>query len=238
MKIFSFSRKVRILSLLLLLVSTTAWGQEFDVLKYENPEATVKSIGKSWAKTPLKVAKTGNMNRNFAKAFCSQYPKYAPNAAMLLYLKNTAKYDPNKDHYYVDDAPKNGYIKCDMMAQCDYMTEICYWKRQNGHSLVGVLLQVGHEGEGTKTDYAMLFYDYNPSTGTMTPDTKMYQTVKNIVAKHRGCANFTLPKEGKDIEVYYIYFTHTDEYDFIWEDCRLKWGNNTFKEIKEETGTF
>jgi len=238
MKNYSIAKKGLILSLLLLLVSTTAWGQEFDVTEYENPEATVKSIETSWAKTPLTVAKTGNMNRNFAKAFCTQYPEYAPNAAMLIYLKNPEKYDCNNINYQIEDAPKNGYIKSDMMAQCDYITEICYWKRQNGHSLVGVLLQVGHEGEGTRTDYAMLFYDYNPSTGKMTPDTKIYQTVKKIVAKHRGCANFKLPKEGKDIGVSYIRFQHADDYDFIWENCRLKWGNNTFKEIKEDSGKF
>ena len=88
-----------------------------------------------------------------------------------MYLKNPANYNVQKDNYLMEDAPRNGYIRCNMPGQFDYLTELCYWKRANGHSLVGVLLQMGHEGEGTVTDYAMLFYDYNPSTRIMTPET-------------------------------------------------------------------
>lgn len=221
-------------------VSTTAWAQAFDPWSYENPEGEIYAIEQNWAKTPLKV---GNdypkaMIHNFAKAFCSQYQKYAPNVAITLYLKNRAAYNEQTSDYYMDDAARNGYIKCDMKGQFDYETEMCYWKRANGHSLVGVLLQMGHEGEGTVNDYAMLFYDYNPSTRMMTPDMTIYQTVRDILAKHTGTPSLKLPKEGKDIVVNYVEFVQTDDADFIWENNTLKWGNNTFKEVKGETGTF
>lgn len=240
MKNCSIKRKALMLNLLFLLVSTMGWGQAFDPWSYENPEGEIYAIEQSWSKTPLKV---GNdypkaMIHNFAKAFCSQYQKYAPNVAMTLYLKNPAQYDQKKDEYYMDDAPRNGFIKCNMPGQFDYLTELCFWKRKNGHSLVGVLLQMGHEGEGSQTDNAMLFYDYDPSTHMMTPDMTIYKTVKNILAKHHGAPNLELPKEGKDIKVFYIEFVNTDEDDFIWENCILRWGNNTFKEIKQESGTY
>ena len=115
---------------------------------------------------------------------------------------------------------------------------MCYWKRANGHSLVGVLLQMGHEGEGVDDDSVLLFYDYNPSTRTMTPDMKVYQTVKDILAKHTGTPTLNLPKEGKDISVHYIEFIQTDENDFKWEQNTLKWGNDTFTEIEGETGYY
>ena len=228
------------LSLLFLLVSTLAWGQAFDPWSYENQEGEIQTIDQNWSKTPLKVGNDypNAMNRNFAKAFCGQYPKYAPNVAMMLYLKNPDKHDMQKEHFFVEDSPRNGYIKCDMMGQFDFMTEVCFWKRANGHSLVGVLTQMGHEGEGTKTDYAMLFYDYNPSTRMMTPDMTIYQTVKDIVAKHHGCASFTLPEEGKDIKVNYVDHIQAEDADFHWENCTLKWANNTFKETVDESGTF
>ena len=87
-------------------------------------------------------------------------------------------------------------------------------------------------------DSVLLFYDYNPSTRTMTPDMKVYQTVKDILAKHMGTPTFNLPKEGKDISVHYIEFIQTDENDFKWEQNTLKWGNDTFTEIEGETGYY
>lgn len=97
---------------------------------------------------------------------------------------------------------------------------------------------MGHEGEGTVTDYAILFYDYNPSTRIMTPDMAVYQTVKDILAKHTGTPNLSLPKEGKDIGAYFVEFIQTDESDFKWEKNTLKWGNDTFVEIEGETGYY
>ena len=223
-----------------LFVSTNALGQAFDPWVYENPEGEIYAIEKSWSEKALKV---GNdfpkaMIRNFAKAFCSQYQKYAPNVAVTLYLKNPAHHNDEKDNFYMEDNPRNGYIKCNMPGQFDYLTEMCYWKRANGHSLVGVLLQMGHEGEGVDDDSVLLFYDYNPSTRTMTPDMTVYQTVKDILTKHPGTPTFNLPKEGKDIRVHYIEFIQTDENDFKWEQNTLKWGNDTFTEIEGETGYY
>ena len=65
---------------------------------------------------------------------------------------------------------------------------------------------------------------------------KVYQTVKDILAKHTGTPTFNLPNEGKDIRVHYIEFIQTDENDFKWEQNTLKWGNDTFTEIVGEAG--
>ena len=84
-----------------LFVSTNALGQAFDPWVYENPEREIYAIEKSWSEKALKV---GNdfpkaMIRNFAKAFCSQYQKYAPNVAVTLYLKNPAHHNDEKDNF-------------------------------------------------------------------------------------------------------------------------------------------
>ena len=236
-----WKRIVYISALLIsLFVPANALGQAFDPWGNEHPEREIYAIEKNWSETPLKV---GNdfpkaMIRNFAKAFCSQYRKYAPNVAVTLYLKNPGHNKVEEDNYYMLDDPRNGYIKCDMLGQYDYLTEMCYWKRANGHSLVGVLLQMGHEGEGVYDDSALLFYDYNPSTRTMTPDMTVYQTVKDILAKHTGTPTFRLPKEGKDIKVIYVESVKTDGNDFKWEENMLKWGNDAFTEIQGETVYF
>ena len=100
-------KRIMFISALLisLFVSTNALGQAFDPWVYENPEKEIYAIEKFWSETPLKV---GNdfpkaMIRNFAKAFCSQYQKYAPNVAMTLYLKNPGNNNVEMDNYYMED---------------------------------------------------------------------------------------------------------------------------------------
>ena len=87
--------------LISMFVSTNALGQAFDPWVYENPEGEIYAIEKSWSETPLKVDNDfpKAMIRNFAKAFCSQYQKYAPNVAMTLYLKNPAHHNDEKDNF-------------------------------------------------------------------------------------------------------------------------------------------
>ena len=104
------NRRIVLIQVLLisLFVSTNAWGQAFDPWVYENPDRVIYDIEKSWSETPLKV---GNdfpkaMIRNFAKAFCSQYQKYAPNVAMTLYLKNPGHNKVEDDNYYMEDDPQ------------------------------------------------------------------------------------------------------------------------------------
>lgn len=226
-------RKKVLMTWVLALCTMTTWGQTFDTEKMENPEKEISAIEQQWATKTLKVTNANPKARiwDFAKAFCSQYQDYVPNAAMMDYLKNPKAYSPdtNTKPYYVDDAPRNGYIKCDMLFQCDFMTELCYWRRTNGHSLVGVLMQVGHEGEGSQTDYSLLFYDFNPKTMTMTPDVKVYQKVEELIAKQKGTPSLRLPKEGKDITVVCVEWIGGDD-DFRFFDVNLHWTGDTFSE--------
>ena len=223
--------KKYLLSLLFVVAPLLSWGQAFDPEISEHPELAIKDIESRWASKSLTVNKAYTKTRiwGFAKAFCSQYQGYTPNLALLDYLKKPGRYDMDEKHYYVEDAPRNGYIKCDMMWQFDFKTEICYWRRPNGHSLVGVLMQMGHEGEGAKDDHALLFYDFNPITNTMTPDLQVYQSVKEILARHKGNSSMRLPLEGKDISVVCVEWIGTDEEDFRFEEFQLKWTGNGFK---------
>ena len=119
---------------------------------------------------------------------------------------------------------------CDMFWQYDYMTEMCYWRRPNGHQLVGVLMQVGHEGE--HCDAVLLFYDFDPKTQLMSPDIAIYQSVMDIISKHFGQLYITLPQEGKDIDVMTVYWTEID--DFVYDGFLLKWTGNSFVEAEIE----
>ena len=42
---------------------------------------------------------------------------------MTLYLKNPGHNKVEDDNYYMEDDPRNGFIKCNMPGQFDYLTE-------------------------------------------------------------------------------------------------------------------
>ena len=226
-------KKIILLAMTCLAIMTTTWGQvdassERDI----NPEQYIFAIRDVWADHPIQVE---NIDPNahihsFAKAFCSMYQEYRPNEAMVDYLKMPGKYSYQEKHYLIEDEPRNGYIKCDMGGQFDYMTEMCYWRRPNGHQLVGVLMQLGHEGE--QCDAVLLFYDFDPKTQLMSPDLAIYESVMAIVGKHTGNVFFSLPKEGKDIDVMTVYWSEID--DFVYDGFLLKWTRNSFVEAELE----
>lgn len=225
--------KVILLTMTCLAMITTAWGQ-VEKLSEKDTIATqrILEIREIWSDNPIQVENDfpNARIRNFAKAFASRYVQYRPNEAMMDYLKKPGDYSREEKHYYSEDLPRNGYIKCDMGGQFDYLTEMCYWRRPNGHQLVGVLMQIGYEGE--KCDAVILFYDFDPKTQVMSPDTTIHQTVMKIVNNHPGSLFFELPKEGKDINVTAVRWTMED--DFIYDHFLLKWNGNSFDEAKIE----
>lgn len=223
------NNKVILLAMICLAIMTPTWGQVDGFSDRDmEPEKYIFAIQKVWADNPIQVENIdpNARIRSFAKAFCSKYQDYRPNEAMTDYLKKPGDYSYEEKHYYTTDDPRNGYIKCDVGGQFDYMTEICYWRRSNGHLLVGVLMQVGHEGE--ECDAVLLFYDFDPKTQLMSPDTALYQTVMDIVSKHIGSLFFYLPQEGKDISVSAVHWTPED--DFVYDEFMLKWTGNAFVE--------
>lgn len=205
---------------------TAVWGQEDFQDKYLNAEQHLYEISNVWADNPIQVVDTfpNAKVRNFAKAFCAMYPKYRPNMAMSDYLKKPGFYTWEEKGYMTDDDPRNGYIACDMGGQFSYKTVVCYWRRPQGHLLVGVHMMIGHEGE--KCDAVLLFYDYDPESNLMTPDTAVYQTVKDIMGKHEGSMYIKLPQEGKNIRVSAVRWTETD--DFVFDEFELRWNGNSF----------
>ena len=91
-------------------------------------------------------------------------------------------------------------------------------------------MQIGHEGEAC--DALILFYDFDPKTQVMSPDTTIHQSVMKIVNNHKGSFFFELPKEGKDIDVTAVRWTMED--DFVYDHFLLKWNGNSFDEAKIE----
>lgn len=215
--------------MLLLLPTLSMMAQEEDWMA-EDDFKNVEDIVAQWKGKRLLVENAFKQApvRNFAKAFCTHYQQYAPNKSMADYLKKPGNYTWEEKGYYTEEDIRNGYVKCDVGGQFDHMTEVCYWKRKKGHALVGILMQMGHEGE--KASNALLFYDYDPKSRLMTPDIKVWDAVSQYIGSHEGSCFACLPKEGKNIDITMVVWT--PENDFEYSDYILKWTGDSFVEEK------
>ena len=218
-----------LITILLLLPAITMWGQE-DNGVYLDDFDQVEVIVSKWADKPLRIKNTFAKVplRNFAQAFCTQYQNYEPNHAMMDYLKKPGNYTWEEKGYYSEEDVRNGYLKIDDGGQFDHSTEICYWKRPNGHALIGILMEKGYEGETIR--YALLFYDYNPKTGMMTPDMEIWRSVNQYLQSHKGSCFIDLPREGKNITFTSVYWDPAE--DFIYHNYILRWTGNGFVQEK------
>ena len=185
----------------------------------------IEAISKVWESKSIKgVAADGKVDiGRIALAFCKEYPKYEPNKAVVNYFENQKKDD---EHFQIECDTKNGYIKSMGMFQVTWDMTGCFWKRKNGHSLVAFWMEHGHENNPDLGEDLLVFYDYDPSTDTMTPEPALSKKVEKKMAKFNEYS-VALPSEGKDITL----FGYTVNYE---EDCAesteftLRWNGTDF----------
>jgi len=132
---------------------------------------------------------------DFARAFTKQYPTPL-NTAVLAKLDGKAPQPKSCTLEYLLDAP-SGYLKYSFHEnscnRTDYPTmEMCYWRTDAGHCLVAV------NGNTYMGNLLLVFYDYNPTTGLMTPLSKppfkdLHDDVREFIVQ--------LPRKGKDIHL-------------------------------------
>lgn len=225
----------------MLMLPVMSWGTDRFNEAAEAPfEKHLLKTAAKWTRYPLNVEsgerKAGVLD--FAKAFCSEYQKYMPNAAMLDFIKRESKTDKVWDMemcergYYMDYNPHNDYVKCDL-GWLGFYTEVCCWQRTDGHSLVGVVMLVGMDGE--RNVHALLFYDYDPETRIMTPDKKTCKEVRKMIRKQRGVVFPELPKDGGNFNVSYVEWIGSDSEDWRYHDLTLEWTGDGFKRGKLTT---
>lgn len=190
-------------------------------------EEIISQIKKAWRNKSISVVSNSGAPgiKDFAKAFCLVYPDYAPNKCLLEYVNNPSGYVRGDGKSAITDKSSNGYLKSDFEYQYGWLTECCYWKRNNGHRLVAFWLAESHESGWE--DCVVAFYDYDPQTGVMTPETSLCDMIEKEVKRFQTY-NLRLPIEGKDIEIYAVSYDNdenmTDEGNY-----KLVWNGQTFK---------
>jgi hypothetical protein len=169
---------------------------------------------------------------DFARAFCGKYGSYEPNKKILKYLAAPKSYKKYDEMYEVVSDVSNGYISSILLTEIDRFTKMCYWNRKNGHQLVGVTMERGMEGEGMTCQY--MFYDYDKTTGRMTPDMNVVKVFDKLAASYEDIVLY-LPEEGKDIVVYAFNYGDDEESedDDTLDSYSGKWDGTSFSIVKE-----
>lgn len=175
---------------------------------------TNSEISKQWRKQNIKV-KGGGEKPNvitLMKAFNDKYHTWP--VAEVIYRAKTLtdgqQYESTDDYRVLVDR-RNGYA--DLATQTD-MDEVqaCVWRRTNGHRLFAVNLMQEHDPVAN----LVCWYDYDPKTETMYPETN--EIDKWLEQRNPTQRGVDLPTYGKQVMVYEPFLgkptiTHIYEWD-------------------------
>lgn len=185
----------------------------------------IRSIRKEWAEKTINVeAEKETVGiEQFAMAFCKTYPDFVVNKMMGDYLVAPEEY--KNELYGINNQSDNDFIRCMMMVETTNQTDVCCWDRKDGHKLFAASMAAGHEnGDG---ESLVVFYDYDPATGVMTPEPALTEMVEKQ-GEGYDAYEVRLPQEGKDIVVYVCKANdELDNYDC--NEQKLTWNGTTFE---------
>ena len=108
---------------------------------------------------------------------------------------------------------KNGYVSLDNGGSDSGYMEACVWRRDNGHRLFAIVL-----GQPVDPEIEFVcFYDYDPQTSTMYPETGPEQGFHPLNMDNH--VSYNLPQKGKDfiISEYDINLQGNINHVFAWD---------------------
>lgn len=204
-----------------------------DTVQLEKNTKQIVAIRDAWASKPLTVVTTDGTTdlERCAVAFCKEYSIFTPNKVLYDYFKSPKQFKKDEEKlgfdYKVEKLKDDGLILCRAEVQCSWDTDCCCWKRDNGHSLVAFWMADYYE-QGGGNDL-LVFYDYDPETGTMTPDLTTSKKVDDITAQYNGGANVRLDDQAISCAI-------VDEEKDYYEGhyYLIRWDGNEISLEKEE----
>ena len=154
----------------------------------------------AYFRRPLRVQTTAGKQpgiTDFARAFVSaDQEKYALFSATLARIDGRQLKLPQDEHFTCLIDRPHGYLHAvytiEGIKDPHQVLEVCYWRTDTDHRLVAVCY---YNDLGTEL---LIFYDYSPATGLMTPLAKppfqdFHEFLRELIVQ--------LPREGKDIHM-------------------------------------
>lgn len=166
------------------------------ILSFAQKNYTLDEIRSGWAKKTITGVKSGNI-LPLLTAFNKTW-RTAPATELLAHpVTNTG----DEDAYSITVDTPNGYACAQEMGDDGEDIEACVWKRSNGHKLFAVVYTRYH---GLAPHPIALFYDYDATKGTLTPefDVPLVQLLPSFSDRSVDLVHIKLPQQGKDVEVW------------------------------------
>lgn len=184
----------------------------FSCKESDKPIMTIDEVNASWQTAPISGVKSAEI-KDMVKAFQKQWP--TKSIAML--LKDLQLPEDQQQYISVYD-PENNYMS--FAEGSDDREAESMWanvrQRSNGHQLFGITFS--QPSSAVKSFLA--FYDYDPSKGTLTPETSLANLFTPSFANVE--LGYTLPQEGDELVVneYFLNWWTAMRHVYSWDGMK------------------
>lgn len=175
---------------------------------------TIDQISAGWTKKTITGVKNGNI-LTLVTAFNKTW--HTRPATDL--LKHPVTQNDGNEYNIVVDRP-NGYVSANELGDDGESFSACVWKRSNGHKLFAYVFQ---RMIGVSVHQIILFYDYNPTKQTLTPEENELTRYVASYDHPNGAGGlvltYQLPQHGKDVVVheYLMNWYSAIEHVYRWD---------------------
>lgn len=210
-------RKV-ILSILMLVIAGSMAAQNYLSNSEVSSQWREKSIVvKNGGQAPHVVALLHAFHQALPTWVVSQVLKQADHPAQGTRVDGTASIFDAEDDYRILIDRKNGYVDLESETDISQMAA-CVWRKDNGHRIFAVSLYEQHD----PVTNLLCWYDYDPTTETMTPAHSPLDDFKPSCENYEALS-WTLPMKGTDFEIHEYYNVLSNPITHIY-----KWDRKQF----------
>ena len=166
------------------------------ILSFAQKNYTLDEIRSGWAKKTITGVKSGNI-----LPLLTAFNKTWRTAPATELLAHPVTNEGDEDAYSITVDTPNGYVSAQELGDDGEDIAACVWKRSNGHKLFAVVYTRYH---GLAPHPIALFYDYDATKGTLTPefDVPLVQLLPSYNDRSVDLVHIKLPQQGKDVEVW------------------------------------
>ena len=218
-------KKCFLMAFITLISSMTAIGQDMF-----SGTTELEVIANEWENVTLRNVPDGSL-ATMLDCFNKKWPTWLLKAAVRTMKKGVAGRDTYNDgHIVVHNKPKYGFVSTDWYGQVERheFMRACYWKRSNGHRLLGIYF--GGTDKYPNTHF-VCFYDYDTNKHTLTPEPQIIDGFRTTEDRE---FYYNLPEEGKELQITEFgpqgHFIHT----FKWDGMKPVLSKSEKIEINDE----
>ena len=185
-------KKYFLMTIITLITCSTAIGQDMF-----SGSTDLDIIANEWENTTLKNVPDGSLV-TMLDCFNKKWPTWLLRSAVKTMKKGVAGRDTHSNgQIVVHNKPKYGFVSVDWYGDAERheFMRACYWKRSNGHRLLGIYF-------GGTDNYPNIhfvcFYDYDMKRHTLTPEPQIIDGFRTTEDRE---FYYDLPEEGKDLRI-------------------------------------